>query len=397
MGIFDTMPRIIDQSSVFPLYENILHALESYADGEKFSSFQTLIRQYDCTRRELEFVLKMLQKEGRVRVVPCQGIFVCRSSTPACRVVLLRSDWPIEYRDHLEKYMVDHLEKLPGVSVQIKRMPQRKVVPEDFLNALNPETCDIGVTYCNFSGFSLNDTTRLLNCGVPLIFLENHIFNRTVNLVDSMPEYSGMMIADYLIKKGHRKIALVNGEIREFCLRRELDGFCSYLALQGIPVEYIDCTHSAGISAFAVTEEKFAGYVKKNGIQASALFCSGPSCALAVKGVLEELGYSIPDDISIIFNSDVPSMGEKRLSLTGVSRDFEGYARCVAQMVSEIRQGRNPGIVRVPSFLVERTSVKDMNDPNQKETKGVFRKITCLDSEFCKRNLVMKRKLENEL
>ena len=62
----------------------------------------------------------------------------------------------------------------------------------------------------------------------------------------------------------------------------------------------------------------------------------------------------------IIANSEVPSAAHTVPPLTTVARDFDEYAKTAVKMVEMIRQGIYPGIIRVPSYIVERESVKDL-------------------------------------
>lgn len=356
------MPKKIDWNEVDELYRRMIVEFSACESGSRLPSFPELRSRFGCSRKVLECVLERLEAEKRIRIFPRRGIFweKCRSSS--CRIAVFRTDWPQEYAMCLEKRLEEYFSKLPGVSFEVVLLPVESVV-NDYLKNLSPEFCDIAIVTCNFTHFDQKDVGRLLSeLRVPVIFLENHIVCRPVNLIDSKPEYSGMLAADYLYRRGHRRIAVVNAERldRDICLERELDGFTSYLALHGIKPEIIDCRHPSQASSFGAVEDKGKKYLEEHGIHFSAVFASSVETARGFCNVLRDHGLSVPDDVSIIANSEVPSAAHTVPPLTTVARDFDGYAKTAVKMVEMIRQGIQPGIIRVPSYIVERESVKDL-------------------------------------
>lgn len=353
------MAKKIDHE-ISELYQMIAADIARMPAGSRVPSYAGCMKKYNCSRRVLEYVFQRLAAEGKLEIVPRQGAYVSRKTAETCRVILVHTDWPQEYQAHLNKYFIAELATLPGVTVAKCLVPPVPTV-DDFCSALSPANGDIGIVCCNFHHFSQQDAARLLNCGIPLIFTENHMVCRAVNLIDSMPEYTGMLAADYLYKRGHRKIALVNSDAIDSCLRREIDGFLCYLALQGVQVEMIDCRHPACESSLASAEEKGLSYLKKNGMNFTAAFLSSPFAARGFCNALNQLGYSVPEDVSIIANSEVPSAAKHVPPLTTISRDFAGYASTAKKMVKMLRSGKHPGIIPVPSFIVERQSVRDIS------------------------------------
>ena len=93
----------------------------------------------------------------------------------------------------------------------------------------------------------------------------------------------------------------------------------------------------------------------------TSAFLSSPFAARGFCNALNQLGYSVPEDVSIIANSEVPSAAKHVPPLTTISRDFAGYASTAKKMVKMLRSGKHPGIIPVPSFIVERQSVRDIS------------------------------------
>ncbi|MBQ8754092.1 MAG: substrate-binding domain-containing protein [Lentisphaeria bacterium] len=357
------MPLKTDFNKIQSVYDRIIGDYSGREPGTRLPSCRAARLRYDCTRKELEMALAMLKQAGKISVFDRRGIFWNSGSDATYRVSIVRTDWPQEYSDTLEAIFAKHLNAHPDISFKRAIIPVEPKV-EDYLNVLKSRTCDLAVITCNFTHFSQQDAGRLLNeSPVPIIFLENHIVCRAINLIDSKPEFTGMLAADYLIRRGHRKIALVNAERfnRDTCLERELDGFISYLSLHEITPEIIDCRHPSQYSSLGSVEEKGRHYIENHGINFTAAFATSVDTARGFCSILKSCGCSIPEDVSIIANSEVPSAARMDPPLTTIARNFSGYARAAERMIEIIRKGGHPGIIRVPSYIVERQSVRDIN------------------------------------
>lgn len=354
------MAKKVDIQSA-ELYRRLSADLVSYPDESRFPSFAKIRAHYGCTRKVLEQALFHLESEKQITVKPHRGIFVTRRKNLAeCRVLMVHTDWAQEYQATLDARLEVALTALSGVTFT-RKLVQPVPKADDFCRQLTRENGDIAIVSCNFCRFSQHDAARILGSEIPLIFLENHMACYAVNLIDSMPEYSGMIAAEYLLRNGHRKIALVLTDFVDLCLRRELDGFYRYLSFHHIVPELIDCRHPSCESSLASAEEKGVKYLTKNGLNFTGAFICSVFAAHGFYRALRTLGISIPDDVSLIANSEVPSAKTFDPPLTTVSRDIDGYVSTAIRMVQEIREGKQPGVVPVPSFLIERNSVRNLN------------------------------------
>ena len=200
------MPKDI-QPEIRRLYGKLRAALTDHAPGDRFFSYQTLIGRFRTSRRALEQALARLEAEELIRIEPQVGIFVRKRPDPAVRrIVVVHSDWPSEYWQTLDAKFEEAFSALPGCVFSRALIPPGKE-REFFFGRLNRELGDVALLTYAFSDCTQQDVARLLSCEIPLVFLENHISCDGVNAIDSEPEYTGMLAADYLLRNGHRKIA----------------------------------------------------------------------------------------------------------------------------------------------------------------------------------------------
>lgn len=354
------MPKDI-QPEIQRLYGKIRTALMGCTPGERFFSYQKLIARFGVSRRTLELALARLEAEDLLRIEPQTGIFVRKRPAPAVRrVVVVHSDWPAEYWQTLDAKFEAAFTALPGYAFS-RALVRAGKEREFFSERLNRELGDVALLTYSFNRCTQHDVARLLGCGIPLVFLENHIFCEGVNAVDSEPEYTGMLAADCLLRNGHRKIAVIVSEAADLCVQRELRGFIRYLSLHGIVPQVVRCHVGHCESSLANTEQSVRDYFCRHGVTFTGCFVLSVFSALGVYNAARALGYSIPGDISVIANSEVPSAARCDPPLTTVARDFDGYVREVCAGVDCLFNGRPFGIRRVPSLLIRRESVKNLN------------------------------------
>ena len=358
------MPKDI-QPEIRRLYGKLRTALAAHAPGDRFFSYQALIGRFRTSRRTLEQALARLEAEELIRIEPQVGIFVRKRPDPAVRrIVVVHSDWPAEYWQTLDAKFEEGFSALPGCAFSRALIPPGE--EREFLfSRLNRELGDVALLTYAFPDCTQQDVARLLASEIPLVFLENHISCNGVNAIDSEPEYTGMLAADCLLRNGHREIAVILSESADLCVRRELRGFIRHLHFHGVTPRIIRCHAGYRESSMVNTEQAVLRHLRSHGITFTGCFVLSVFSALGVYRAARSLGYSIPGDISVIANSEVPSAARCDPPLTTVARDFDGYVREVRAGVENLFSGKPFGIRRVPSLLIERASVKNLNPPQK--------------------------------
>ncbi|WP_244835214.1 LacI family DNA-binding transcriptional regulator [Clostridium sp. BJN0001] len=108
---------------------------------------------------------------------------------------------------------------------------------------------------------------------------------------------AGYEATKYLIKNGHKKIAIIIGdyEDRGISLLR-LEGYKRALKESKIKEEYILNANYSSFDAYDVTKE----FLKKNGDSVTAIFALSDIMAMGVAKAVLDSNYKIPQDISIL-------------------------------------------------------------------------------------------------
>lgn len=196
------------------------------------------------------------------------------------------------------RVMCHTAETLDGVEVGIRAMLRHNV------DAMI-------VAASGLSSEALDDCRR---CGVPVILFNRSVSSGNAHIVQTDNIKGGQVMADFLVRGGHRSIAYVNGLERSSTNRDRLKGFAETLEELGAspPIqEYGDFTYEGGREA-----------VKRLMLSSAppdAIFCANDIMAFGVlDGLRHDLGLSTPSDVSVTGFDDVPMSSWPSFSLTTI-------------------------------------------------------------------------------
>lgn len=132
---------------------------------------------------------------------------------------------------------------------------------------------------------------------------EGEKFHADLPTVSIDDKAASKTIVEYLIKNGHKKIAIIAGNKADLAIgERRLSGYKHALEDNGIAVDE---------SLIFRQKEEIPGYTPENGyavakeilasgLKFSALYCTSDLVAMGAYKALNEAGLSIPDDISVV-------------------------------------------------------------------------------------------------
>ena len=388
----------IKTENIDRLYERVVADFSDLPQGFRLPSYTKFPARFNCTRKEMELVMRRLEENGLISVFRRKGSFWNgRKFHQKCRILVVRPDWPSLYWDFLEEKLAVTFGNEQDILLSFKRVPV-PITAKDYLTLFSPEQCDIGITVCSFHCFSRQETSALLGGDVPLIFIDSHIICESVGSVDAMPGYTGMQAAAYLLAKGHRKILTLLSVKDDLLYQREMDGFLNYLTICGIEPLVLRWDFEYGSSPLWELEPLLLDYLQKNEQNFTAFYASGYQEAACMYEIAKNCGLSVPENLSILVGSDMPVLSERQPKLTAVSRDFDGYMKAIVKIVKKLRAGEHVGCIRVPSYVIERGSVRDISDtaePLQIDVSSFLQ--DGIGRMFCFQNLLEEKKYDSKL
>lgn len=176
------------------------------------------------------------------------------------------------------------------------------------------------------------------------------------DVVEADDRKGAIAVADYLLKKGHRRIACLSTreiESQTWAVRRR-EAFEARIDRR----KYAECRswrlNSAGDNGREVATE-----ILTSKFSPTAVFCVSDHEAKFIYAAAENLGISIPGDLSVIGFNNLDFSQMLQPTLTTMELDSELMGRQVAKLVIQRLDNRNQdlAVVKVEAKLVERGSV----------------------------------------
>ena len=172
---------------------------------------------------------------------------------------------------------------------------------------------------------------------------------------------SAKKATEYLIGKGHREIGYLRGSFRIKPFRSRAVGYARALSKQGVELksEYTVTLTPNMEGAYS----DMVKYLKKNPRLPTAFFADNDMVALGSMKALQEFGYKIPEDISIVGFDDLPfgEISTPRLTTIRVSKQEIGEL-AVKRIYEIMKQEKKSKLkICICTEFIERDSVKQLN------------------------------------
>lgn len=196
--------------------------------------------------------------------------------------------------------------------------------------------------------------------GIPIVLFNRYVASSPASSVTSDNIEGGRLLADFLVRGGHERIAYVAGFEDSSTNRDREAGFYKGLAEHGTTVSDRAVGGYTFEGAAQAARELFSSKEKPD-----AVFVANDHMAFSVMDVLRgELKLKIPKDVSVVGYDDVPEASWKAYDLTTVrqpsSRMIEATLDILLDQI-EIRTVKKRASV-IPSELVVRSSAKCPKD-----------------------------------
>ncbi len=196
----------------------------------------------------------------------------------------------------------------------------------------------------------------LYAAGVPVVLLNCYSDDRAFPSVEPGEVAGGHRATDELIRAGHRRIAIITGELWMDAARDRLKGYRQALATADIP--YDPELVREGNWQFS------AGYAQTHALMGlrqppQAIFCSNDRMAVGCYEALKERGLAIPRDVSVIGYDDEEVARHLSPQLTTLVLPHREMGRwAIERALSHPRLARDKHpLTKLECPLIERASI----------------------------------------
>lgn len=183
--------------------------------------------------------------------------------------------------------------------------------------------------------------------GKPIVLIDRMIQGISCDCVLVDNEDAAKRVMDMLVEQGHRKIGVIGGPDEVFTARQRILGYLKALKAHGIPVdEKLICHGDYTIQSGVVAMEEL---VKENP-DMTAVFVTNYEMTMGAVIGLNEMGLSVPEQISLVGFDNLSFARACRPALTIVSQPTEKIAKETAQIMLK-RLGGGDGL---PECVVQK-------------------------------------------
>lgn len=198
------------------------------------------------------------------------------------------------------------------------------------------------------------------NVDVPAVFIDAYADELDITSIGVDDYGGGRLMGEYLLERGHRRIAFVGPEVdTPGVVRQRFLGLCDACEEYAVTIPE-ECRFSA--RTYYRSGVEAGKRIAASGIPFTAVAVMADIVAFGVMEGLKQSGLRVPEDVSVIGFDNLPECDLTSPKLTTVAQDTEALARRVGECLFEmIREEKSmPLNQRDPVEIVERASVKNL-------------------------------------
>jgi DNA-binding LacI/PurR family transcriptional regulator len=199
---------------------------------------------------------------------------------------------------------------------------------------------------------------------IPVVLIENSAPGVSTVKIDN---YNGAFAAtEYLVKKGRKKIAIINGPIKvNDCDEEENPVFSDRLrgykdALEDYRMKFRESL-SFNVAHFNQDEGmRIMGIIRDSKQEIDAIFCpAGDIVALGIIYECRKSGIRIPEDVALVGYDDIPVAGIMNPSLTTIRQPMYGMGKAAFDLVKsalEDKTKKNKEVILIPELIIRESA-----------------------------------------
>ena len=196
---------------------------------------------------------------------------------------------------------------------------------------------------------------KIDSAGIPVVLLNRSLDTKRFSSVTSNNYDGGKLIAEFLVEGGHERISHIAGNEKASTQRDRESGFIDGLKEFGMEL------FSREIGNFMIDEASWAArkmFASKE--HPNAVFVANDHMAFAVMDVLRsELGFKIPEDVSVVGYDDVKICSWPSYNLTTVRQPINIMVeKTVSLLISQLEEKNPANQIEVGAELIIRNSAR---------------------------------------
>ncbi|MCD8510638.1 MAG: LacI family transcriptional regulator [Bacillus sp. (in: Bacteria)] len=228
--------------------------------------------------------------------------------------------------------------------------------PKSYLDHFHYRGVDGVVVVC--SDPKSPDVAKLMDSNIPSVVID--LDTRGASVVFSDNIHGSELAVEYLVSLGHKKIAHISGSKELYVGQQRLKGFLRTMKREGLPVpeEYVV---DGGYFTFDGGKEAMVKLLKLEN-KPTAVYVAGDLMAIGAIKAIQEAGFKVPEDISVMGFDDIVIGRYMTPGLTTIKQDTALIGRTAASLLIEQINAKQKQFmsVKIPVSLIERASCRSI-------------------------------------
>jgi len=194
----------------------------------------------------------------------------------------------------------------------------------------------------------------------PILFIDREIIGLDHSYVGTDHYNSIYKLINYLYKRGHRRIACIQGDSKVSSNSLRVKGYNDFVSYHNLSFSYLD-----GDNFTAENGYKCAKKMIESGLQPSAIIAFSDTILLGVLRALKEHNWKIPLDVSVVSIDNSPYLDFLEVPITSISQPILAIAEKSSEVILNMISSENfisgSASILLDSIIVERNSVNIIN------------------------------------
>lgn len=226
--------------------------------------------------------------------------------------------------------------------------------PEDFRRMvtamINQRRVDGVIMVC--TPRDSEEVARLQAGGIPFTLIGT-CYLPEVTTIDVDNEQGSYVATKHLLELGHTRIACITGDLRYDSAVQRYRGFQRAMSENGCQVVDVFTGDFTQLSGMLGTR-----HLLKQNPEITAIACASDLMAIGAMGAAREMGYSVPQDLSIVGFDDIPLAQESVPKLTTIRQPIPKLGSLAVERLLDMIQGskQDDGKIVLETELVVRGS-----------------------------------------
>jgi LacI family transcriptional regulator len=194
---------------------------------------------------------------------------------------------------------------------------------------------------------------RLSESSRPFVTIGRHPTKHNLSYVDVDNRLGSYQGVTYMLRRGRRRIAIINGPENTIASCDRYQGYQEALRERGLPLleELVDRGDFADAPAYQAMKRLLPH-------RPDAVFATSDAMAFAAMRAIREAGLRIPQDIGVLGFDDIPPAANSNPPLTTIRQPIQQTGSVAAELLIDLieRPDPQPRRVVLPTELVIRSS-----------------------------------------